>query len=183
MIQRKYPAVIVTSQSGKEMMNHNGECIDFLDCEVFKHINPFTSSYTDVYIITSIDGAEQIRKRWSKYKHLQHRTIDDVLIVLSDDNRSDLINTELIGEVLYNEPYNLRYLTCEGGIILMDKLIECGLINQLNFTLMKDSISNRMDKISEDRFECIDIKWDPVLGFDYHDHDCSFVIFDALSHS
>merc|ERR1712154_160551 len=78
-IHRDFPAVIITTQTGKEIVNHYGELVDILDCDVFKHINPFTNDYNDVYIISSIDGAEEIKKRWNNYDHLRNRNVDNHL--------------------------------------------------------------------------------------------------------
>eukprot|EP01084_Bolivina_argentea_P070051 127428_1 len=70
-IYRDFPAVFIATESGNEIINSNGKSMDILDCNVFKHINPFTNNYNNVYIITSINGAEEIKKRWNKYNHLK----------------------------------------------------------------------------------------------------------------
>eukprot|EP00483_Globobulimina_turgida_P012619 UN12642 len=155
--------------------------MDILDCNVFKHINPFTNNYSDVYIITSINGAEEIKKRWNK-KHLLDRdkSIDDILIILSTNDKPDTIETALIADTLYEQPYNLKYITCEGGVFLMQRLLDYGLTQQLNFSLMRECITNRIDtsRYNENIFQCIEMKWNPVISFNYNDHDCSFVVFD-----
>ena len=75
----------------------------------------------------------------------------------------------------------MKYITCEGGIFLIETLMECGLINQLNFTLMRTGMDACID---ENMLACIDMKWKPMIGFDYMNHNCCFVIFDPsrLSH-
>eukprot|EP01083_Nonionella_stella_P083132 229717_1 len=181
LIQRDYPAVIITTQTGQPIVDHKGTTMDFLDCNVFKHINPFTSDYIDVHIITSIKGAEEISKRWNQYDHLRDRNMDHVVIIVSDVDTPHIIKTELITQVLYNEPYNIKYITCEGGMILLQKLMECRSLSQLHCTLMHKCITDRIrtEYAKEDSFECMDVPWNPVMGVGYEDHLCSFVIFDC----
>lgn len=179
-INRDFPATIIATQTGKEM----NESMDILDFDIFKDINPYTNKLNDAFILTSINGANEIKSRWNKYHHLKHRDIDKTLIIISDEERPDLIKTELIKDVLSSEPYNMRYITCEGGVLLMNELIKYGLVNQLNLSLMKDCIKNRVNtKQPETSFECMDIKYKPEIGFDYPDYNCCYTLFDPFQNN
>lgn len=126
---RKYPAQVLVTESGE----HYDGCKDFLESRIFSMVHP-EGDPVEVYIITSMIGAEKIRLRSSTYG-LGDR-IEGMLIVLSPIDAPQQIDYSAIPEVLYSR-YGMKLVNHDGGQAVLRKFCQEGLISQFNLTLMR----------------------------------------------
>ena len=124
---RKYPAQIVITQSGKESTP------DILDARIFHEKHP-DGQPIEAYILTSKTGAERIRSRAMKFG-LEAR-MDDILIVLSPDGQDDVVDLKRVPQVLYDD-YEMRIVNHDGGQTILSEFARAGVLPQINLTLAR----------------------------------------------
>jgi len=122
--KREYPAQIAVTRSGKRTDP------DLLSASIFHEKLPDGSSI-EAYIVSSMKGAEKIKKRATEF-NLENR-IDNMLIILSPENNPDEINLSELPEVLYRE-YNIILANHDGGKKVLEAFCNAGIIDQFNFT-------------------------------------------------
>jgi len=125
--KRDYPAQIAVTRSGNKTEP------DLLSASIFHEKLP-DGSPIEAYIVTSKTGASKIRKRASDF-NLNNR-IDDILIVLSPDNRPDEIDLPELPGVLYKD-YNIILANHDGGKKVLEAFCKAGIMDQFNFTFAR----------------------------------------------
>ena len=179
LIYRDQPAIILITTG--DYNDNNG--MDILDCNVFKHICPVYNKQHEIFIVTTQNGVDNIKSRWHKYSHLKSRDIDPCFIILPNEvnnpNRMDFTN---FNSILFNEPYNMKYVEVDGGRGVFDSFIKYKCLNQLNLSIMKDSILDRKQLTKQEidtiNFNSFPIYWDPVNIIEFD--DLYFVTFHCL---
>lgn len=126
---RKYPAQIVVTWSGDK---HNSSR-DFLEGRIFKEVHPNGDPF-EVYIVTSVNGANKIRSR--AYLYGLEARIEDILIVLSPQDLPDEIDLKILPELLYHK-YDMRVINHDGGQGVLRKFAQAKILPQLNLSLMR----------------------------------------------
>lgn len=145
--KRDYPAQIAVTRSGNKTEP------DLLSASIFHETLP-DGSPVEAYIVTSKTGAAKIRKRAADY-NLEHR-IDDILIILSPDNKPDDIDLPELPGILFKD-YNIILANHDGGKKVLEAFCEAGIIDQFNFTFARkpslyDAVKNNpnIDNMTKD---------------------------------
>ena len=136
---RTYPAQIICTWSGLKYNNSR----DFLEARILHDYHP-NGERIETYILTSTNGAIEIRKRSELY-NLNDR-INDIIIEFSpinEPNEIDLIN---LPKMLF-EKYNMKIINHDGGQVVLRKFLQSNIIPQINLTLgrkisLKEIIKN-----------------------------------------
>ena len=126
---RKYPAQIVSTQSGQMYEGYE----DFLNARIF-HENHPDGSPIEAYIITSVDGAATIRSRCATSHPTLVSRLDTMLIVLSPPTNTSEIDYVNIPSYLYKH-LQMYVVNHDGGQVVLREYCKHGAITQLNFTL------------------------------------------------
>lgn len=127
---RKYPAQIIITWSGEKYESAR----DFLEARIFNEVHPDGTPY-EVYIITSVLGADRIRSRATTYGFSSER-INNILIVASPDNNDSDIDLKSLPSLLYQR-YDMRLINHDGGQFVLDKFIQGNILPQMNLSLCR----------------------------------------------
>jgi hypothetical protein len=127
--QRKYPAQIVVTRTGRHFPNSRY----FLEARIFHDSHPNGEQF-EVYIITSRNGAAEIKSKAHMYG-LQDR-IDDMLIILSPEEAPSEIAYTQIPEYLYSK-LDMKIVDHDGGQHVLRDFVRAGVVGQINLSLMK----------------------------------------------
>lgn len=125
---RRYPAQIVITQSGKESSP------DILDARIFHSAHP-DGSPIEAYILTSKTGAERIKSRAAKFG-LEGR-IDEMLIVLSPKDAPEKLELSRVPQTLY-DAYGMMMVNHDGGQTILSEFSKAGVLPQINLTLARN---------------------------------------------
>ncbi|MBI5504129.1 MAG: hypothetical protein HY899_04985 [Deltaproteobacteria bacterium] len=142
--QRRYPAQIVVSQSGRR----KDGMPDLLDAAIFSHKHP-DGSPIEVYLLSSQAGAQRLRDR-ARARGTTLR-IDHEILALSPRGEPEVLDVAAVPEML-RAHLDIRIADHDGGAIVMSKFAEAGALAQLNLTLMRGR-SVREVLASTDRLE------------------------------
>jgi hypothetical protein len=135
---RRYPAQILITSSGKSLSSTK----DFLQASVLSTKHPDGSDF-EVYIITSINGAIQIRQRAHKFPYLQDR-LDQMLIVLPDetlkhsdkpDDYNESVDLKILPSLLF-ERYNMKIINHDGGRELLKKWLVASILSCIDSAVL-----------------------------------------------
>lgn len=127
--QRRYPAQIVVSQSGRRKEG----LPDILDAAIFSQRHP-DGSAIEVYLLSSQAGAQRLRDR-ARARGAALR-IDHDILALSPPGEPEVLDVAAVPKML-RARLDVRIADHDGGAIVLSKFAEAGALAQLNLTLMR----------------------------------------------
>ncbi len=143
---RRYPAQIVVTRSGKETKP------DLLEASIFHEYHP-DGEAVEAYIVTGSAGSKAIRERAARYGMAER--IDSLLIELPAAGDPAGIDLQSLPGILYRD-YDIRIANHDGGALVLEAFCKAGIIPQFNFTFARkpslyEAISAAQDIGEEDK--------------------------------
>jgi len=147
---RKYPCVVVVTTSGKHFEGSK----DFLEAKIFSHTHPCGEEQQECYILTSIDGAEQIRVRAEK-RGFTSAQLEKMLLVASPLDKPSEIDVALVPELLFSR-LGVKLANHDGGHKVLRDFFAAGALCQMNITLCRNTSMRQEPRLSSHEAEIFD---------------------------